>query len=553
MKQHLRIFKRFHRDESGSYAIMAALTATVMVGAVGIGLDTYRLENARTELDHVVGLTCDRIENADFALYTSNKARIEMAEKFAKAQVKDTGLLPERTSVKVSQNGSQILVDGETDIDATLMAAVGFKTLEGKSSRDCSPPSNKPPEKACTREDLIYLNPGNFEMEAGTLVAGQKNYAATLYDPKGNIKARQVVGNGSGVTEVFLKSTNKDDMVVVQPFNADGTTPTACNPTIACKGDTKTCPPPDEPVCTLAKAEKLALSPIPGLSRKWLESPGLKAAFRNNTLSYKSLTITTTRDFEPSTYFHSWMESRNGIVTRDTGQEYLDFMVNARLMPLNLKYNANNAKLYRVIYDQAAIWESNGQCVHAISPIVLDLIGKGEITTTGVSSARYVIPQHRVNATVDFDMGGTGKPVRTEWISGNGQALLVDNRDGKAATDMNGTRLFGDLGGHAHGYEKLATLDADKDGRISGDELTGLAAWIDNGDARVQDGELKPLAEVGISELSTVMTETPLGDGGTHLRSTAIMNGRTIMTEDVWFGVDLTAPVAVSKLSQAGE
>ena len=115
---------------------------------------------------------------------------------------------------------------------------------------------------------------------------------------------------------------------------------------------------------------------------------------------------------------------------------------------------------------------------------------------------------------------------------------------------MNGTRLFGNMGGYAHGYEKLATLDLNSDAKLADSELAGLSAWIDNGDAKVQDGELKTLAEVGVTELSTVMTEVPTGDGGMHMRSTATMHGKTIMTEDVWFGIDLTGQTEISELQK---
>ena len=551
MKHHLHTLARLRQNDQGSYTIMAALATTLMVGVVGYGVDTYRLENARTELDHVVGLTCDRIENADYALYPSTKSRIDMATKFANSQLPETALNPEHTSLKVSKNGDKINVAGETEINATLMAAVGFKTMAGKSSRDCSPPSNKPPEKACTKDDLIYLNPGNFELESGTLVAGQKNYTATLYDPNGNIKARQVVGNGSGVTEVFLKSSSPTDLVVVQPFNADGTTPAACNPTIECKGDRKTCPePPTDKVCTMEKVLDFAntmtvgYGPVPS---GWTDDPGVKPYLSSNKINYQGFEVSTSKNYKPEVLFEYHAKD----IYPSTTLGYMYFLQNGLYQQAD--FRNRGAKLYRVIGISTAAWELEGQCVNALSPIVLDLVGKGKIETSGLSSARYVIPQHRVKATVDFDMGGTGKTVRTEWITGNGQALLVDNRDGKAATAMKGTRLFGNVGGFAHGYEKLATLDLNKDGKVSDMELQGLAAWIDNGDAKVQDGELKTLADIGITELSTSMSPVPTGDGGTFMRSTAVMNGKTIMTEDAWFGVDLSKASASPQVSQIEE
>jgi len=53
-----------------------------------------------------------------------------------------------------------------------------------------------------------------------------------------------------------------------------------------------------------------------------------------------------------------------------------------------------------------------------------------------------------------------------------------------------------------NGYEALATLDQNRDGRLSGEELVSLALWFDaNQDARVQPGEVRTLAAEGIVSL----------------------------------------------------
>ncbi len=97
--------------------------------------------------------------------------------------------------------------------------------------------------------------------------------------------------------------------------------------------------------------------------------------------------------------------------------------------------------------------------------------------------------------------------------------------------------MFGDEGGkYANGYEKLALLDTNADGEISGDELNGLDVWIDDGDAKVEDGEIKTLEELEITSISTQMTEATGLDGKMHMESVATKaDGSEIMTEDVWF------------------
>src|SRR5690606_7495162 len=125
--------------------------------------------------------------------------------------------------------------------------------------------------------------------------------------------------------------------------------------------------------------------------------------------------------------------------------------------------------------------------------------------------------------SVVFDLTGTGKPGRYEWLNGDGDGFLVDDRDGKvtAAAKGNGVvsglQLFGNAGGYAHGFQKLA-VNFDKDvklatagkglppgfGILKGDELNGLKVWIDaNRDAKVQPDELKTLAQLGITEIGS--------------------------------------------------
>lgn len=176
--------------------------------------------------------------------------------------------------------------------------------------------------------------------------------------------------------------------------------------------------------------------------------------------------------------------------------------------------------------------------VTSASPVVLDLNEDGEIGVTGVTTAQDKTGIESVGETVQFDMDGDGALETIEWIDGSGDGLLVDNTDGNAAHDMNGTRLFGDQGGdYAHGYEQLAERDADQSGTLSGDELTGLNLWVDDGDARVEDGELFTLDDFEISEIQLTLEDNARDSEGRDLfRSTATRtDGTQIMTEDVWF------------------
>lgn len=177
----------------------------------------------------------------------------------------------------------------------------------------------------------------------------------------------------------------------------------------------------------------------------------------------------------------------------------------------------------------------------AVSPIMLDLTGDGKLGTTGVSTAKDRIDD-QVGRTVMFDIDGDGIKDEIEWMSGNGDGMLVDDRDGGATGAMltdgeiDGKRLFGDQGGkYANGYEKLKLLDKDGDGKLTGEELDGLKVWIDDGDAKLESGELKTLRELGITEISVRMALEKNERGEDLMRSSFVQNGETKVTEDVWF------------------
>mgnify|MGYP001013539185 CR=1 FL=1 len=236
--------------------------------------------------------------------------------------------------------------------------------------------------------------------------------------------------------------------------------------------------------------------------------------------------ITTDNDIHSSTAGNEYVETLSMAITTVTGNN-LD----------TVKYD-NTYKNVNI---------HDGTCVFRVSPITLDLTQDGQIGVTGETSSIDKGINNTIGTTVEFDIDGDGKLDTIEWIDGLGDGLLVDNRDGNAANDMNGTRLFGDENGkYSNGYEKLALLDIDGDGKLSGDELTGLSVWIDDGDAKVQDGELKTLAELEITSISTQMTESTGIDGKMHMESVATkINGTEIMTEDVWF---TTTDIDLSKL-----
>ena len=180
-------------------------------------------------------------------------------------------------------------------------------------------------------------------------------------------------------------------------------------------------------------------------------------------------------------------------------------------------------------------WNPQGKPV-VISPIAIDLNGDGKISTTGSSTAQNRT-SNDVGKTVNFDIDGNGSQDNIEWMKGDGDGLLVDTSKIGANNAIDGNALFGDMGGQfANGYDKLAQHDANSDGKLTGNELKGFAVWVDNGDAKLQNGELRSLSDLGITEVSTKKQDVQNSQGETLMRSNAATtNGGSFMTEDVWF------------------
>ncbi|MBN9122473.1 MAG: tetratricopeptide repeat protein [Planctomycetes bacterium] len=108
------------------------------------------------------------------------------------------------------------------------------------------------------------------------------------------------------------------------------------------------------------------------------------------------------------------------------------------------------------------------------------------------------------SASVAFDADGSGLRQKWTWITPNAAWLVHDpKRTGKIDSAL---QMFGGVTFWLFwetGYDALAALDDDGDGRLSGAELGGLALWHDaNGNGVCDAGEVRPLSEYGIVALS---------------------------------------------------
>ena len=117
----------------------------------------------------------------------------------------------------------------------------------------------------------------------------------------------------------------------------------------------------------------------------------------------------------------------------------------------------------------------------AITPIALPL-----------SDGLEVADLTDLKARVPFDADGSGEKGNWSWITRDAAWLVYDQKgDGQVASAL---QLFGSVTFWLfwnNGYEALATLDDNADGRLSGEELQHLALWRDaNGKGVRDNGEI---------------------------------------------------------------
>lgn len=118
---------------------------------------------------------------------------------------------------------------------------------------------------------------------------------------------------------------------------------------------------------------------------------------------------------------------------------------------------------------------------------------------------------------VNFDLDADGTAERRPWVQPDTAILVWDpKREGRITS---GKQLFGNMTFFmlfADGYRALDALDNNRDGRLAGDELVGLALWHDRNSNGVSDpGEVTPIEETAVQSIAT----TPNGREGIHPRN----------------------------------
>ena len=78
------------------------------------------------------------------------------------------------------------------------------------------------------------------------------------------------------------------------------------------------------------------------------------------------------------------------------------------------------------------------------------------------------------------------------------------------------------------GYRALDALDDNRDGKLDGDELRGLAVWFDrNSNGRADAGEVVPVEKCGIRDISARATSksgmSPCNSAGITLQDGSVL------------------------------
>ncbi|MBI3925699.1 MAG: hypothetical protein HY319_09175 [Armatimonadetes bacterium] len=179
------------------------------------------------------------------------------------------------------------------------------------------------------------------------------------------------------------------------------------------------------------------------------------------------------------------------------------------------------------VTDQAAYGKAKqafDAAVAAGTPILLDLADEG---VPPVNEGEWKPHPHRFTAKNKqyFDIDADGVKELVEWVNPGGALLCQPN---EAHDVPNGRHLFGDAGGFKDGYEKLTRYDQGGKGYVdlADMEAANIWVWVDeNGDAIVDEGELRTCRDLGVSRIYTQHTD---------YQSTFVHQGKEKKTWDWW-------------------
>jgi hypothetical protein len=182
-------------------------------------------------------------------------------------------------------------------------------------------------------------------------------------------------------------------------------------------------------------------------------------------------------------------------------------------------------------------WEAYG--CYTQSPVLVDVLNLGSPDLLAGEGA------WRKSHDFIFDAGSSLRVFRfqdgakyVEWMGGR-TPVLVYHPTGRPLgrlthADLVGDRMAGQV--WSNGYEALGSLDHDRNGTVSGVELSSLYLWFDrNTDAEVQEDEVDP-ASVWVSQLSYQVEPDEFGDVSL-MAGAQLLSGEWVRSWDWWMNV----------------
>ena len=179
-----------------------------------------------------------------------------------------------------------------------------------------------------------------------------------------------------------------------------------------------------------------------------------------------------------------------------------------------------------------------------ISKIGLIGVGKPQLMTPII----FTLENHNsvselLNSSlnVNFDLDGDGKIELWPWLKNTTGLLVWDPLATGRITS--GRQLFGSVTWWVffqNGYQALDTLDDNRDGQLSGDELVGISTWFDkNSNGISEPGEIIELKALDIKSIGT----KPTGETNNmpmHSSGITLFNGKKLPSYD-W----ITSPTSL--------
>jgi Ca2+-binding RTX toxin-like protein len=174
------------------------------------------------------------------------------------------------------------------------------------------------------------------------------------------------------------------------------------------------------------------------------------------------------------------------------------------------RVNSLGGALHVVPHDEQGALDPNAGLIGPATLLKFEKSAAGLLQTILVDLDGDGLEARRMGKTdAAFDMDGDGVADDSGWVSGGDGLLVIDrNGDGKITTPAE-ISFLKEKESAKSAWEALSALDGTKDGKLDKNDARygDLRVWVDaNQDGTTQNGELKTLADLDITEIGLAST-----------------------------------------------